>query len=278
MRIIKSVAEMRKVTNSLTWKSKVGFVPTMGALHKGHISLAEAARKECKIVVMSIYVNPSQFAPNEDLDSYPRTLRSDLELAENAGVDYIFLPTDAEMYPEGYKTWVNVEEITDILCGATRSGHFRGVTTIVTKLMNLIKPDFMYMGEKDFQQVAVLKKMIEDLNISTVIKACPTVRESDGLAMSSRNTYLSPEERKQALCLNLSMKQAAALYQRGETSLTVIRNSMTEIILANQGRIDYIEFVDRDTLAVKESADDKTRIVLAVFIGKTRLIDNGDLV
>jgi pantoate--beta-alanine ligase len=250
----------------------------MGALHKGHISLAETARKECGIVVMSIYVNPSQFGPNEDLDSYPRTLSKDLESARKAGVDFVFTPRDSEMYPEGYNTWVEVNDLTNKLCGATRPGHFKGVTTIVTKLMNIVKPDFMYMGEKDYQQFTVLKKLIQDLNMTTIIKACPTVREADGLAMSSRNTYLSVIDRQNALCLYKSLHKATDLYKSGITSLTEIKKSMEEIILASQGRIDYIEFVDRNTLVDKENADDNTRVIMAVFIGNTRLIDNGDLV
>ncbi len=277
MEVIKTVEEMQNLTRKAMWNRKVGFVPTMGALHKGHISLAEQAKKECSLVVMSIYVNPSQFGPNEDLDNYPRTLDADLQKANDAGVDIVFLPTDKEIYPEGYSSWVNVDGLTNVLCGASRPGHFRGVTTIVAKLMNIVKPNFMYMGEKDYQQIAVLNKMIIDLNFSTIIRSCPIIRESDGLAMSSRNKYLSKLERENALCLSNAIKQAKLLYKSGETDVAKLRFEMESIVKNADGKIDYIEFVDKETLQSKVEVDDNTRVIMAVYIGSTRLIDNSDL-
>ena len=278
MKVIQSIEEMVALTKSDLWSGTIGFVPTMGALHIGHISLAEYARKECDIVVMSIYLNPTQFGPNEDLDNYPKTLKADLDKAEKAGVDYVFTPTSKMMYPDGFKSWVNVEGITDILCGAKRPNHFRGVTTIVSKLMNIVSPDLMYMGEKDYQQIAVLNTMISDLNFRTVIRPCPIIRESDNLAMSSRNAYLNEDERIRARVLYQSLQKARTLYKQGTADPEILRKSMQELIQLHAGKIDYIEFVDRNTLDKKETADDNTRVIIAVFIGSTRLIDNMDLV
>ncbi len=277
MRVIETIEEMQALTQKPLWNKKIGFVPTMGALHEGHISLIKKAREECSEVVLSIYVNPSQFGENEDLSNYPRTLREDLEKAKKAGAGFVFLPYDDEMYPVGYGSWINVEEITEILCGKSRPGHFRGVATIVAKLMNIVQPDFMYMGEKDYQQVAVLKKMINELHFKTKIVTCPIVREEDGLALSSRNKYLNDDERVRALCLKKSINKARELFISGETKVDNIRKEMESIISNANGVVDYIEFVDKDTLRTKIDVDNNTRVVLAVFIESTRLIDNSDL-
>lgn len=199
MQIITDIKQMQEIGNNWSNSQTIGFVPTMGYFHKGHLSLVAEANKNCDITVVSIFVNPSQFGPNEDFSSYPRDLQRDLELLNQYKVDYVFNPTPDQMYPAGYKTWINVEELSSILCGASRPGHFRGVATVITKLINIIKPSLMFMGEKDFQQIVVLQTMLKDLNFHTQIHPCPIIREADGLAMSSRNVYLNSEQRQQAL-------------------------------------------------------------------------------
>jgi pantoate--beta-alanine ligase len=263
---------MIKISSS--WLGSVGFVPTMGYLHEGHLKLVKTAKDTCDICIVSIYVNPAQFAPTEDLSSYPRDLDKDVFLLKNMDVDYLFFPKDEEMYPKHFKTWVDVDEITKILCGKSRPNHFRGVTTILTKLINLVRPDFMFMGEKDYQQLMVTKQMVADLNFSAQVIGCPIVREDDGLAMSSRNKYLSNQERKSALCLFESMQLADEMVKQNIFNCSEIKEKMSQLIEAKQGKIDYIEFVEPSTLLAVSEINADVRLILAVFIGKTRLIDN----
>ncbi|HNW24355.1 MAG TPA: pantoate--beta-alanine ligase [Candidatus Cloacimonas sp.] len=274
MQIIESILQMQEIGNKWDKGKKIGFVPTMGYFHQGHLSLVAEANRQCDTTVVSIFVNPSQFGPNEDFTSYPRDLQRDLELLNKYQVDYVFHPSPQQIYPEPYRTWVNVEGLSSILCGASRPGHFRGVATIILKLTNLIKPNLMFMGEKDFQQVTVLKTMLKDLNCNTRIVSCPIVREDDGLAMSSRNIYLNPEQRKQALCLYQTIKESQTLYKQGLKDVSLLKNRAKEIIESSGGKIDYISFVDSNSLQEVTVADEDTRIMLAVYIGKTRLIDN----
>lgn len=275
MKIIKTVAEMR---NELKQQSgTIGFVPTMGFLHKGHLSLVERAKKEVDVVVMSIFVNPLQFGPNEDFDRYPRDLNRDAELAEKAGVDFIFYPDVKEMYPETPLTHIHVEKIIERLCGKNRPGHFAGVATVVSKLFHIIQPDRAYFGLKDAQQVAVIEQMVRDLNFPVTIVPCPIVREEDGLAMSSRNVYLSAEERKQALVIHQSLKQAKDLLVKGELieARDVIRFISEQIQTQPLARIEYVEALSYPKLEPVERLDEQPSIVaVAVYFGKTRLIDN----
>jgi pantoate--beta-alanine ligase len=252
----------------------VGFVPTMGYLHEGHISLVKRAKDENLAVVVSIFVNPTQFGPKEDFKSYPRDIKRDLAMLEPL-TDIVFMPSDAEMYPEKYNTWVEVKGITETLEGAVRPGHFRGVTTIVNKLFNIVEPTRSYFGQKDAQQVAVIKKMVEDLNMNMEVVVCPTVREKDGLAMSSRNTYLNPEQRKGAAVLYKALTHAQQLFAKGERDSGVMRQEMTGLIkkepLAN---IDYISIADTGTLKEIHRIKTTALVSMAVKFGKTRLIDN----
>ena len=277
MQIINSVKTMQEIGNNWDAGKRIGFVPTMGYFHQGHLSLVAEANKQSEITVVSIFVNPSQFGPNEDFDSYPRDMQRDLELLSNYKVDYVFSPSSEQMYPQDYRTWVEVEGISSILCGASRPGHFRGVATVILKLINIIKPNLMFMGEKDFQQVTVLKKVLKDLNCITQIVPCHIIREEDGLAMSSRNIYLNPEQRKQALCLFKAIQQAQTHYKQGIRDTIFLQNEAAELVKISGGKVDYISFVEPNTLQEVNIADDNTRILLAVFIGKTRLIDNAPL-
>jgi len=270
--VINSVLEMQCLTRKAD--TILGFVPTMGYLHKGHLSLVEMAKKQCDIVIVSIFVNPTQFAPTEDLDNYPRDIDSDLKLLAELGVDYVFFPKTTEMYPAGYSTWVNVEGVSEVLCGKSRPSHFKGVSTIVCKLVNIVNPNYMYMGEKDFQQIAVLKRMLLDLNLETVIVPCPIIREDDGLAMSSRNKYLDTQQRKEALCLYNSIQHSRTRYQQGCRKADELLPEIEQIIKDNNGKIDYIEFRKADDLKPVDQLDKSTRLFLAVYIGNTRLIDN----
>jgi pantoate--beta-alanine ligase len=274
-KVLNTISQMKEITRN--YKRQVGFVPTMGYLHQGHLSLVETAKKYCDTVVVSVFINPSQFAPNEDLATYPRDFERDLQFLEELQVDYVFYPSADEVYPKDYKTWVQVEEITQILCGASRPTHFRGVTTIVSKLINIVKPDRMFMGQKDFQQLVVLQQMTRDLNFDVEVVGCPIVREVDGLAMSSRNKYLSAEDRKQAVCLFQSLQRARKLAQNGKNDVEAIKNAMRRIIENHNGEIDYIEIVDSQTLQKKEKVDNNCRALVAVKYGKTRLIDNMQL-
>jgi len=267
------------LTISRQWENgkKIGFIPTMGYLHEGHISLVRAAERECDIIVVSIYVNPSQFGPNEDFTRYPRDLDHDLSLLSSCRVDYVFTPHDEDMYPKDHKTWIEVEDLSNVLCGKSRPGHFRGVSTVVSKLMNLVKPTYMYMGMKDYQQIVVLEKMITDLHISTVIRRCPIVRETDGLAMSSRNRYLSPDERQRALSLSRSLQAVQRYVSEGRNELEKAKLLIRGMISEAEGRIDYIEIVDSVTLQPVERVSHGNRALVAVYFGKTRLIDNMEL-
>ena len=274
MKIVKSIDELREDLKRYKLEDKsIGLVPTMGYLHEGHASLIRRARAENDIVVVSDFVNPIQFGPKEDLNTYPRDLEADSKLCEEIGVDFIFAPEASEMYHDR-KTFVDIEEMSDNLCGAKRPGHFRGVCTVCTKLFNITGANRAYFGQKDAQQVAIIKKVVADLNIPIEIIACPIVRENDGLALSSRNTYLSKEERKAALCLSKSIFKGEELAKAG-ASLDEVLGKMEEIISAeNLAKIDYISAVDLATMKdAKDLAGDRL-IAIAVYIGKTRLIDN----
>ena len=273
MMIATGLDELR--STRLLLDGTVGFVPTMGYLHEGHVSLARRARQECGGVIASIFVNPTQFGPTEDLSKYPRDLKRDLQLLEAAGVDLVWTPTNEEMYLPGFSTWVEVEGLTRPLEGAARPGHFRGVTTVVTKLFNAVQPQKAYFGQKDAQQAAVIRKMTRDLNFPIEIVVCPTVREPDGLAMSSRNSYLSPEERTAAPILFRALTTAKTAYENGERDADALRKTMSDVLasepLANQ---QYVSCADYDTLEELTTVTDKSLLSMAVFIGKTRLIDN----
>ena len=272
MRIIKSIDEMKKIKKENT---SIGFVPTMGYLHEGHISLIQRAREENDIVVTSIFVNPTQFGPNEDFEKYPRDEKRDLQKCEENGCDIVFLPQKEEIYPRDNLIYVQVEELGKELCGKSRPTHFRGVTTVLTKLFNIIKPDRAYFGQKDAQQLVIVKKMVEDLNMDVEIIGCPIVREKNGLAISSRNTYLSPEERNDALLLNKSLKLAKNLIENGEKNISTIKREMEKIILSGKNNtMDYIEFVDTKKLEPVSEIQNKTLIAIAIKAGNTRLIDN----
>ena len=277
MQIYKTIAEIREALAGKALQKKIGFVPTMGALHKGHLSLVERCHSESDLTVVSIYVNPTQFGPQEDLNHYPRNLEKDIDLLRNYHVDIVFTPDDVQMYPEGYCTWVQVEGLSDILCGASRPGHFRGVATIVLKLMHIVNPKFMFMGMKDYQQIIVLEKMIEDLNLETKIVRCPIVREPDGLAMSSRNSYLTPDERQRATCLIKALKNAQKMVNEGYLDSSILISEAENIIKQSDGRIDYIKIVDGSTLQELPEVRSSSRMMLAVYIGNTRLIDNIEL-
>ncbi|GAW27482.1 pantoate--beta-alanine ligase [Carboxydocella sp. ULO1] len=276
MEIITSVREMQALARKWRQGGKsIGFVPTMGYLHEGHLTLMRKARTENEITVASIFVNPLQFGVGEDYEEYPRDLERDAPLAEAAGVDYLFVPTVREMYPRGYQTFVEVTEVTRGLCGASRPGHFRGVTTVVMKLFNIVKPDRAYFGWKDAQQVQVIRRMVEDLNLDVEIIPVPIVREADGLALSSRNVYLEPEERKAALVLSRSLKRAEELVAQGERQPEVIKEQVKQMIEAEPlAQIDYVELVALPDLTPLEQLQGQALLALAVRIGKTRLIDN----
>ncbi len=274
--IIDSIEKMQAKAEEIRLSGKkIGLFPTLGFLHEGHIELIREGRKRCDVLVMSLFVNPIQFGPNEDLDKYPRDTEGDLKKALDNGVDIAFMPTPSGMYPDDFKSSVAVKEITDYLCGKSRPGHFEGVTTVVNKLFNIVKPHFAMFGQKDFQQLAVIRQMVKDLNIDTEIVEVPIVRESDGLAMSSRNKYLNEEERKSALSLKKAMDSAALMVKEGETDSGKIVASLEALILSHPfTSIDYINICDPDTLEDVSSIKGKTLLALAVKVGSTRLIDN----
>lgn len=253
---------------------RIGFVPTMGYLHEGHLSLLEIAKKKCDVIGASIFVNPTQFGPNEDFSKYPRDEKGDLNKLETVKTDFVFLPTPQSMYPEGFQTNVSLGEITKGLCGAHRPGHFDGVATVVLKLFNIVQPHVAVFGEKDYQQLAVIRKMVEDLNLPIEIIGAPTARASDGLALSSRNVYLSAEERKQALTLYQSIQFVQKLYESGEKKVSKILSEVKKLFQAFPCEIDYFEIVDAKSLKSLELIDRPARYLVAVKIGKTRLIDN----
>ena len=273
MRTVISLTELGALRRSLA--GTVGLVPTMGYLHEGHLSLVRRARADCDHVVVSIFVNPAQFGPQEDLSSYPRDSDRDLSLLEPLGVDLVWMPTSEIMYPPGYQTWVEVEAITRPLEGAMRPGHFRGVTTVVAKLFNGVQPQRAYFGQKDAQQAAVLRQMTRDLNFPIEMVICPIVREPDGLAMSSRNVYLDADQRQAATVLYRSLNAAQAAYANGERHAETLRQVMKEVLAAEPlARVHYISCADYDTLEELDHVTGKTLLSLAVFMGKTRLIDN----
>ena len=273
MWVVKEIAELRELLQELS--GSVGFVPTMGYLHEGHLALVKRARAENCVVVASIFVNPSQFGPGEDFKTYPRDLNRDLKLLEREGTDIVFVPSDEEMYPVDFSTWVDVEGVTDVLEGASRPGHFRGVVTVVSKLFNIAQPTRAYFGQKDAQQAVVIRKMVADLNMNLEIVVVPTVRESDGLAMSSRNTYLNPEERRAATVLFRALSLANELWQGGNKDADELRQRMLSLIQGEPlATIDYVSIADASTLKEVKSIDSPVLASLAVCLGHTRLIDN----
>lgn len=276
MQIIAKASDMQSACRALRHTGKsLGLVPTMGALHAGHLSLVKASKSACDITAVSIFVNPTQFGPNEDLAKYPRTFEADCSLLEAEGVDLIFAPSVDEMYPAGASTWVEVDGEGDRLEGASRPGHLRGVTTVVSKLFHIVAPTHAFFGQKDAAQLAVLRKMVRDLSFDLQIVGCPIVREPDGLALSSRNRYLSAEERQQALVLNRALRAASELVADGKTSSALLLAAMQEVFAGEPcARIDYITIVDPDTLLPIEDVTHGGMLAVAAYIGSTRLLDN----
>lgn len=276
MQVIETAVGLRQYLNPQRAAGKcIGLVPTMGYLHAGHLSLVQAAREDCDVVVMSIFVNPRQFGPQEDLESYPRDMERDLQLAHAEGVDVVFTPEVKEVYPVGYQTEVIVNILAQSLCGASRPGHFNGVTTVVAKLFNMVGPDQAYFGQKDYQQAIVIQRMVTDLNMSVTIVVCPTVREDDGLAMSSRNVYLSVDERRAALVLFRALELAKTRIAAGEREPDSLADQLRSLIVAEPlVHIEYIALCDPQTLQGIDHVSDSVLVALAVMIGTTRLIDN----
>ena len=277
MEVIKSPSEMQQRASAWRREGKViAFVPTMGYFHEGHLSLMREGRKRGDVLVVSIFVNPTQFGPGEDFDRYPRDMERDLRMAEEVGVDVIFAPTVEEMYPEGYQTYVEVEKVTQHLCGLSRPGHFRGVTTVVTKLFNIVKPHVALFGQKDYQQLITIERMVKDLNMDVEIVGMPTVREEDGLAASSRNVYLSPEERKAALSLYRSLRRAEELFSEGVRESQRILEEVKKVLEAEPlVKIDYVHVCDPETLEdIEGPIGERALVAVAAKVGTTRLIDN----
>jgi pantoate--beta-alanine ligase len=275
-RTIETIAGIRAFVSACRQRGKtVGFVPTMGAFHEGHLSLMREARRRHDAVIVSIFVNPLQFSAGEDFDRYPRRIDQDIRMANSEGVDILFAPSVAEMYPKGFDSHVDQTDLPSKLCGAFRPGHFRGVMTIVTKLFNIVKPHAAYFGQKDYQQYLILRRSVTDLNLDVDVRVLPTVREDDGLAMSSRNLYLGPKQRKDATCLHRALKRAEDLVASGESSAAKVAGEMKRLIHRVKGtRVEYVEIVNSDTLEPVKEIKGKTLIALAVRIGKARLIDN----
>jgi pantoate--beta-alanine ligase len=276
MEVIESRKQMQERAESLRLTGHtVALVPTMGFLHEGHLELIRVGKRHSDKLIISIFVNPTQFGPSEDLGKYPRDTGGDLEKVRKVGVDFVFLPSTQEMYPEGYQTRVQVERVTQHLCGISRPGHFEGVTTVVAKLLNITKPHIAIFGQKDFQQLTVISRMVMDLNMDIQIIGVPTVREPDGLAMSSRNKILSPEERESALSLRKSLDLAGEMFMEGERGARVIKKAIESLILSHpHTEIDYVTLCDPVTLEDVETLTDETLLALAVRVGTTRLIDN----
>jgi pantoate--beta-alanine ligase len=273
--LLDTIPAMREWRRSRTGDTCLALVPTMGAFHEGHLSLIRRAVADCDETVVSLFVNPTQFGPGEDFERYPRDPDADVAAASRQGVDVVFAPEPAEMYPDDYATYVQVERLTEGLCGRLRPGHFRGVTTIVLKLLNIVQPHRAYFGEKDYQQLTVIRRMVADVNLDCQIVAMPTVREPDGLAMSSRNAYLSPEQRRAALVLPRSLTKARHLVESGEHSPQRVRQAVRRMFADQPGvSLQYIEIVDPDTLAPVERCDGDVVIAAACLVGETRLIDN----
>lgn len=276
MRVVGSIAQMQALCREFRREGKsIGLVPTMGALHAGHLSLVRSARTQNDIVVVSIFVNPLQFGPNEDFAKYPRTFEADCKKLEHEGVDFVFAPAVEEMYPEGAATYVSVEGVSERLDGKSRPGHFKGVTTVVSKLFHIVPADRAYFGQKDAAQVAVLRKMVRDQNIDLDLVVCPIVREKDGLALSSRNTYLSDEERKHALVLHRALMRVQMLVDTGEWDAAKLAGAARELIAEEAGaKLDYLEVVNPDTLEPVATVKNGALVAVAAWIGATRLIDN----
>ncbi len=275
MQILAGIPEIHAALGNLCASDSVGLVPTMGALHAGHRSLVQSMRAKCDVAVASIFVNPTQFAPNEDFSRYPRTLEDDCRMLEAEGVDLVFAPATDTMYPSGAATFIDVPGVSERLDGASRPGHFRGVATVVAKLFHIVQPDFAFFGQKDAAQVAVLRQMVRDLNFPVEMVVCPTVREPDGLAMSSRNRYLSVEERQQALNLYRSLHEAQALTKQGEHRAATLLESMTASLKKEPAvRVDYVAVVNPDTLLPVTDVRLGALLAIAAYVGNTRLIDN----
>ncbi len=276
MKICRSIDEMRAASREVRREGKsLGLVPTMGALHDGHLSLVRAAKAQCDLVAASIFVNPLQFGPNEDLAKYPRTFDRDRELFMQQGVDFIFAPSVEEMYPPGAVTYVTVEGLSDKLCGRSRPGHFRGVTTVVSKLFNVVEPDRAFFGQKDAAQTTIIRRMVHDLNIPVQIVVCPIVREHDGLAMSSRNAYLDAQERKSALVINRSLRAVQKRFDQGERKVRPLIEAGSQVFVQEPSvRLDYFEIVDPETLDPVDDLSLPALVAVAAFVGKARLIDN----
>jgi pantoate--beta-alanine ligase len=276
MQIIGTVKKLRKALAAERAAGRtVGFVPTMGCLHEGHFSLVRECRRECGLTVVSIFVNPAQFGPGEDFEKYPRVLEQDSQGCEREGVDLLFTPSKEEIYPDGAQTFVTVEDLSRQYCGAARQGHFRGVATVVASLFNIVRPDAAYFGEKDFQQTRVIERMVKDLHFDIKINVLPTVREKDGLAMSSRNAYLTPEQRKVASVLHLSIRKALERVERGERDSESILKEVRETITSEPSiRLEYAEIADDETLEPASRITGQEHLLLAAYVGRTRLIDN----
>jgi len=276
MKICETIDDMRSASRATRRKGKhLGFVPTMGALHEGHLSLVRSAKAKCDVVAVSIFVNPLQFGPNEDLAKYPRTFERDLALLEKEAVDFLFAPTREEMYPAGAVTYVTVEGLSEKLCGKSRPGHFRGVTTVVAKLFHIVEPDLAFFGQKDAAQATIIRRMVRDLNLPVEIVVCPIVREPDGLAMSSRNAYLNPQERKSALVLHRALVAIESRFNQGEKNAAALIEA-GKLVLAQEPavRLDYFDIVDPVTLDPLQQLTRHALLAIAAFVGNTRLIDN----
>jgi len=276
MKLLRTIDETRILSRAARAQgSRLALVPTMGALHEGHLSLIRAAKAKSDVVAASIFVNPAQFGPNEDFTRYPRDLEKDLALLEREGVDVAFVPSVEEMYPQQSVTWVMVEGLSDRLCGKSRPGHFRGVATVVAKLFNIVEPDIAFFGQKDAAQVAIIRRMVRDLNIPVAIEACPIVREPDGLALSSRNTYMSTEQRKDALVLFRSLTRARELFESGERNPAALIEAAKKVLVGSPAvRLDYFDIVDADELTPLTTISQPALVAVAAFAGNTRLIDN----
>jgi pantoate--beta-alanine ligase len=276
MKICKTIDDMHAASRAAHYqRQRIAFVPTMGALHEGHVSLMRAAKARCDVVAVSIFVNPLQFAPTEDLAKYPRAFDHDRELLEKEAIDILFAPTPEEMYPPGDVTYVTVEGLSDKLCGKSRPGHFRGVTTVVAKLFHIVEPDFAFFGQKDAAQATIIRRMVRDLNLPVEIAVCPIVREPDGLAMSSRNAYLSPQERKSALVLHRSLTQVKNRFDQGERNAARLLAAGKQVLAQEPSvRLDYFEIVDPTELEPVQELATAALVAVAAFVGNTRLIDN----
>jgi len=276
MNVLTTIEAMRSASRAAkTAGKRVGFVPTMGALHEGHLSLVRSAKAQCDVVAASIFVNPTQFGPNEDFSKYPRAFERDRELFAKEGVELLFAPAVEEMYPAGAVTYVTVEGMSERLCGKSRPGHFRGVTTVVSKLFNIVEPDIAFFGQKDAAQVAIIRRMVRDLDIPVEIAVCPIVREADGLAMSSRNTYLDLQQRKAALVLYRSLQKVKREFESGESNAAKLAEQGRKLFAQEPSvRLDYLEIVAPDNLEALDNIESSALVAVAAFLGATRLIDN----